>query len=979
MTRQVINYGSADNDGNGDSLRAAAIKIENNFGDLYSHANSTSNPHNVTALQVGAIPSGEKNAPGGVAGLDGTGKLNSSQKPAYALNEIVSGDLNFSLTPSTTGSLNLGSSSKVWNTLYVANVVISGNSVITNLNADRLDGEHGSFYQNASNILSGTIMDARLPSSMDNKIFTGNTVYSSLTNANRFYFTREGLAKESTSVGVDDGRTRFYTLNDETTAGITFHLIATDTETGGGANSSNGLMEVWTQSNATYLTVDGQTVWHAGNDGSGSGLDADLLDGQDSSYYTNASTLNSGTLPSTRMPALTGEVTSSAGSTNTSLAYQISGNKLFTGEVRTGSLIVNGTTTVGATITGASNFLNISNPGIGFANGFNFVRGTDSAGISVIEPSNDRVLYEFTIADNVEGNDAIQWRWTDWQGPNGLYIPFMINDRKLRFVGTESNFYSSINQPITNGFFTTGDPTATNNLNFLQYFNLVDKLKVAGSGSKTITSLQVADYTGTSGISMWIRAEDETTFRWGYGSYSSHYGNPVETSIPFSTSSITLSNGVRVTFNSGDATNADAWQFRVYRPATNTLASTSISGKLGVATSTPTETGISVRLGDTASEATRFGSHGVLFSSDTQISHNIYWTGSSWATFSIDRPSSTVRLGRSFEAEIEFGFASTGSNTLTYPYKFANTGVFTINSNTVWHAGNDGAGSGLDADLLDGQDATFYQNASNLLYGVVPNDRIVGQYNFSRVLLDDGTASAPSYSFTSDPDTGLTSTGGNVLNFVTGGATRANINTNGIYGQSSSSFYIFNRTSTSTVPTLVQHRGNQNTGIGGLAGHVSLIANSVEVVRVTDTDISLNAPISHNGLTPTAGTNIDQIATFALSMTLTDDWQDTTINANDLATGTYIVQVLVDDDSNGGTQNTEYYSGVMSWYSGDTDSLTTDEITLHRAGISPGANAIFLRVARTLTANVDDMVLQISGTNNDSSASTITFKFRRMI
>jgi hypothetical protein len=48
---------------------------------------------------------------------------------------------------------------------------------------------------------------------------------------------------------------------------------------------------------AGVLTVNGNTVWHAGNDGSGSGLDADLLDGQDSSYYRNASNLNAGTFP----------------------------------------------------------------------------------------------------------------------------------------------------------------------------------------------------------------------------------------------------------------------------------------------------------------------------------------------------------------------------------------------------------------------------------------------------------------------------------------------------------------------------------------------------------------------------------------------------------------------------------------------------------------------------------------------------------
>ena len=32
-------------------------------------------------------------------------------------------------------------------------------------------------------------------------------------------------------------------------------------------------------------------------------------------------------------------------------------------------------------------------------------------------------------------------------------------------------------------------------------------------------------------------------------------------------------------------------------------------------------------------------------------------------------------------------------------------------SNKIWHAGNDGAGSGLDADLLDGQDASYYRTS----------------------------------------------------------------------------------------------------------------------------------------------------------------------------------------------------------------------------------------------------------------------------
>ena len=45
------------------------------------------------------------------------------------------------------------------------------------------------------------------------------------------------------------------------------------------------------------------TLWHSGNDGAASGLDADLLDAQHGSYYTNASNLSSGTVPSARLPS----------------------------------------------------------------------------------------------------------------------------------------------------------------------------------------------------------------------------------------------------------------------------------------------------------------------------------------------------------------------------------------------------------------------------------------------------------------------------------------------------------------------------------------------------------------------------------------------------------------------------------------------------------------------------------------------------
>ena len=47
-----------------------------------------------------------------------------------------------------------------------------------------------------------------------------------------------------------------------------------------------------------------------------------------------------------------------------------------------------------------------------------------------------------------------------------------------------------------------------------------------------------------------------------------------------------------------------------------------------------------------------------------------------------------------------------------------------LHGGTVWHSGNDGTGSTLDADLLDGQHGSFYQNADNLSAGSIPAARV---------------------------------------------------------------------------------------------------------------------------------------------------------------------------------------------------------------------------------------------------------------
>jgi hypothetical protein len=94
-------------------------------------------------------------------------------------------------------------------------------------------------------------------------------------------------------------------------------LVAEISETAG--STSNGgfsfaalVSSVWTTlltlTNSAF-TYKGNTIWHAGNDGSGSGLDADLLDGSNSSAFAaathnhSAAELTSGSIPDARVPS----------------------------------------------------------------------------------------------------------------------------------------------------------------------------------------------------------------------------------------------------------------------------------------------------------------------------------------------------------------------------------------------------------------------------------------------------------------------------------------------------------------------------------------------------------------------------------------------------------------------------------------------------------------------------------------------------
>jgi hypothetical protein len=77
---------------------------------------------------------------------------------------------------------------------------------------------------------------------------------------------------------------------------------------------------------------------------------------------------------------------------------------------------------------------------------------------------------------------------------------------------------------------------------------------------------------------------------------------------------------------------------------------------------------------------------------------------------------------------IDHAPSGTAGNTISYTNILSlGTSTFTYNSNTVWHAGNDGSGSGLDADTVDGLQASQFirSDATDTATGVITfSDRI---------------------------------------------------------------------------------------------------------------------------------------------------------------------------------------------------------------------------------------------------------------
>jgi hypothetical protein len=123
----------------------------------------------------------------------------------------------------------------------------------------------------------------------------------------------------------------------------------------------------------------------------------------------------------------------------------------------------------------------------------------------------------------------------------------------------------------------------------------------------------------------------------------------------------------------------------------------------------------------------------------------------------------------------------------------------------------------------------------------------------------------------------------------------------------------------------------------------------------------------------------------SVSLTLVAGVYQTVMSGNAVINviGTFIVQMYVSDFAVGGTQYFEYYQGIMGWQgasnTNDDGIGAISDIALHRSGHAANQGITYLRTRETGAAGSNEMKLEVMSNRTYSAASTITFKFVRLI
>jgi hypothetical protein len=568
------------------------------------------------------------------------------------------------------------------------------------LDADTLDGYQSSYFATQGNL--GAYLRSNADDTMSEKLTfsqTGAATYMQNPGGVTFSSVNSGdgtivLRNLSEGIRFEDENNWDYNK----WAGIKYDSSATTMYVGGPAssvftsNSNPPSIDVnFVGLNSSGLKKDGNVVWHAGNDGSGSGLDADLLDGQQGSYYAPASHVHS-YMPTSFLDSASITFTV-GGDADTYYPVSIEGGGKFAFQMY--SISRHYSATAPSTWNTASH-----KGGLTFTwqySGDGFWGGNDHD-IRIIKFHENYSTMVMGMAGSVGGGGT----------NSGVVVWLRGGTASYTFHGPKGST-GDVNVHLTSVTASNGTVFAPRSFNASTRDGEINPKYPIRSSSALYDNNNRVWSTGNDGSGSGLDADTLDGYQSGYFATQGNLGNYYLASNPNGytndQTAAEILTAIKTVDGSGSGLDADTLDSIQASSFVRSDANDTKSGNLVLQTA-----------GAVTNSTT-----GLLFESGGSYTDGRYRTrfrkqdvGGGIPLY-IDQSGSTAN---SYTAQARFGTYS-GNNYEFEVYGDINaTGNLYDGGNAVWHTGNDGSGSGLDADLLDGQHGSYYAPASHNHSGV---------------------------------------------------------------------------------------------------------------------------------------------------------------------------------------------------------------------------------------------------------------------
>ena len=377
------------------------------------------------------------------------------------------------------------------------------------------------------------------------------------------------------------------------------------------------------------------------------------------------------------------------------------------------------------------------------------------------------------------------------------------------------------------------------------------------------------------------------------------------------------------------------------------------------------------------------------------------WNYNVWAGLKYVHSSKIVYLGLADGSVFAANSAQSGGKL----YLPGIDNLYTGNgTNLVWHAGNDGSGSGLDADLLDGKHASAFatsdHNHDSTYVAIAGNQIIAGNKTFS------GTTSLSIAEIDSLTTGNLVNQGSASLGTITSGIWNAStiaadylplggtdsgtkrwVKKDATTGQ----LYIDQRNDIQTLPTgnkaYLTYIGAQSSSNNNKSNAATTNGNTYMKIFEDNilknqykisgsgsvsvaSDANGNITITGTTYTNNVSTPDEAIAFAAANYNLSSaSWTSATSLTS--YSGTFAIQIK---DTNSTTNKTNYYSGIIM-LNGSTGRQAVEEIPLS-ALMATGSDT---EVPTRIYAGIQQGVLKLSSQDASAVAHNITVKILKLI